>query len=106
MPGIEQRIPKGIWSAMMFEAIKRSELMMMSVVDDMRQSWRVQNEELTLEHLSWEKYSRMLESVDGDEEASRALNERLAALIQPLIQQALMPPQAGQPQQEGAPLGR
>ena len=96
---IDQQIPKGIWSYMMYEAIKRSELMMMQVVDDMRMSWATESDELDLEHLQREKFLDMLQAVDGDEEASRALNERLSRLVAPLIAQALMPAQPGQPQQ-------
>ncbi len=106
MPVKDQKIPKGLWSSMMYEAIQRSELMMMRVVDDMRMSWAVEDEELTLEHLQREQFLDMLQSVDGDEEASRALNERLSRLLIPIIQQAMAPPQQpGQPGSEPAQQG-
>ncbi|MCC7110582.1 MAG: hypothetical protein IT382_14915 [Deltaproteobacteria bacterium] len=101
MPSKDQKIPTGIWSSMMYEAIKMSEMLMMQVVDDMRMSWAVKSEELTLEHLNREKFLDRLMSVDGDPEASRALNERLSRLLIPIIEQAMAPPpQPGQPAPE------
>lgn len=97
----DQKIPTGTWSKLNYDAIARAELMMMRVVDDMRQSWSVKSEELTLEHLEWKRFTEMLEGVDGDEEATHALNERLSRLLVPLIQQAMMPAP-----QEGPPNGR
>jgi hypothetical protein len=93
----DQKIPQGLWSSLNYEAIERAELMMMRAVDDIRMSWAVKSEELTLEHLERERFLKMLEAVDGDEEASAALNERLSRLLLPLIQQAMMPaPQEGE----------
>lgn len=97
----DQKIPTGTWSKLNYDAIARAELMMMRVIDDMRQSWSVKSEELTLEHLQYEKFLDMLEGVDGDSEASQALNERLSRLLQPMIQQAMTPAPP-----EGAPDGR
>ncbi len=86
-----QQIPTGLWSKLNYDAIARAEIMMMRVTADMRDSWGVKSEELTLERLQRDKFLAMLEAVDGDEDASRQLNEKLSRLLIPLIQQAMMP---------------
>lgn len=93
----DQRIPKGIWSALNFEAIARSELMMMRAIDDIRMSWAVENDELTLEHLNREKFLDMLEGAGKDPEVYQQLQQTLARLLMPMIQMAMMPaPPEGQ----------
>ncbi len=54
-------------------------------------------------HFNREKFLQMLADTDGDPEASKALNERLARLLGPIIEQAAI--MAQQAPQEGAPGG-
>lgn len=84
------KIPTGIWSKMMYDAISRAEIMMLQTTQDVKQAWSVKSEELTLEHLQYERFLDMLTRADQDEEASATLNETLSRLLIPIIQQAMM----------------
>lgn len=89
------RHPTGTWSALNYESIYMVEQMMFIAIQDIREKWATESDELTLETLTREKFLEDLSRADEDSEFRDKFNEQLGPLVRAVINAAFAPPEGG-----------
>lgn len=102
---------KGNWSKVSIQALRKAEEMQGMAVSYINDSFSVESDELNLQHMTYGDFVRALEVAEKNG-TRQELEQRLAAQLQPLIQQVMaqsqqaqqgQPPQGQPPTQGGAP---
>lgn len=80
---------------MNYESIFMVQQMMLIAMQDIREKWATESDELTIETLTREKFLADLGLADGDSEFRGQFNEALQPIVQAVIAAAFAPPEEG-----------
>jgi hypothetical protein len=80
---------------MNYQSILMVQQMMLIAIQDIREKWATESDELTIETLTREKFLTDLGLADGDSEFRGQFNEALQPIVEAVIAAAFAPPEEG-----------
>jgi Ca2+-binding EF-hand superfamily protein len=92
------RIPKGNWSKVSIEAMRKAEEMQGMAVAYINDSFSVETDELDINQMTFGEFVRALEQAEKNgtrEELERRLAEQLMPMIETVMAQPQQPPEGG-----------
>lgn len=78
----------GPWARMNVEAIKRGEALQALALQALEDAYRTESDDLTLDNLTWENFSRKLDKSMSDGTMDE-FEAQIAALLMPIVEQVM-----------------
>ena len=78
----------GPWARMNMEVIKKAEAMQALALQTLEDAYRTESDDLTLDNLSWENFSRKLDKAMSDGTMDE-FETQIAALLMPVVEQVM-----------------